>query len=302
MTARPSMIVHSGAGSGKFPRTDPRYSELENALEEGLHEMKRGSSVDGVARAVEYMEESGVFNAGRGSCLTIDGRVQLDAAIMRGDSMEGAGVGAATCTYHPVALARWLMENTNHVLIAGEECRRYALAAGLELSTLEPSKASLKRFTRLKAEPTGAGKQNAELWKRLKEGNTVGAAALDSDGVPSAAVSTGGMWLKLPGRVGDSAILGAGIYADGRGAACATGTGEEIIKSALCLKACEYMETLGARRAAQSAVSFITKRSGAGTAGIVTVDLKGRVGYAYNTEAMGRAWYDHSKGRPIVRI
>jgi beta-aspartyl-peptidase (threonine type) len=248
------------------------------------------------------MEESGVFNAGKGSCLTVDGRVQLDAAIMRGDSMRGAGVGIVTCTYRPVMLARWLMENTNHVLMAGEDCRRYALAAGLELSTVEPSKASLERFARLKAEPTGAGKRNVPLWKRLQEGNTVGAVAVDSDGVPSAAVSTGGMWLKLPGRVGDSAILGAGIYADGRGAACATGTGEEIIKNALCLRACEYIETLGARRAAESAVSFITSRSGAGTAGIVTVDLKGRVGCAYNTEAMGRAWYDRSKGRPIVRI
>jgi beta-aspartyl-peptidase (threonine type) len=247
------------------------------------------------------MEESGVFNAGRGSCLTVDGRVQLDAAVMRGDSMKGAGVGAAKCTYHPVALARWLMENTNHVLIAGGECRRYALAAGLELSTLEPSKASLERFARLKAEPTGAAKQNVPLWKRLQEGNTVGAVAVDSDGVPSAAVSTGGMWLKLPGRVGDSAILGAGIYADGHGAACATGTGEEIIKSALCLKACEYIGTMGAQRAATSAISFVTKRSGAGTAGIVTVDLKGRVGCAYNTDAMGRAWYDHTKGRPLVR-
>jgi beta-aspartyl-peptidase (threonine type) len=296
------MIVHGGAGSGKFPRTDPRHRELRNALEEGLREMRRGSSVDGVARAVEYMEESGVFNAGRGSCLTVDGRVELDAGIMRGDSTKGAGVGVVTCTYHPVALARWLMENTTHVLIAGEECRRYALAAGLELSTLEPSKASLERFARLRAEPAGAGKHNVSLWEKLHEGNTVGAVAVDSDGLPSAAVSTGGMWLKLPGRIGDSAVLGAGIYADRRGAACATGAGEEIIRNALCLKACEYIGALGAQRAARSAVSFITRRSGAGTAGIVTVDLKGRVGYAYNTEAMGRAWYDHSKGRPVVRI
>jgi beta-aspartyl-peptidase (threonine type) len=296
------MIVHSGAGSGKFPRTDPRFRELKNALEEGLRETRRGSSVDGVTRAVEYMEESGVFNAGKGSCLTVDGRVQLDAAIMRGDSTKGAGVGVVTCTYHPVTLARWLMENTNHVLLAGEECRRYALAAGLKTFVLRPSKASLKRFGRLKAELSGAGKWNVPLWERLQEGNTVGAVAVDSDGVPSAAVSTGGMWLKLPGRVGDSAVLGAGLYADQSGAACATGRGEEIIKNALCWNACEHIRELGAPKAARSVISVITKRSGAETAGIVTIDLKGRVGYAYNTEAMGRAWYDHTKGRPIVRI
>ncbi len=297
------MIVHSGAGSGKFPRTDARFKELENALEEGLGAMRRGSSLDGVESAVAYMEEAGVFNAGRGSCLTVDGRMELDAAAMTGDNQKGAGVGLVTCTYHPVSLARWLMENTGHVLVAGGECRTYAKAAGMKLTRLIPSKAVLARWEELKAEAEGIRRDNVRFWKKTQEGNTVGAVAVDADRVPSAAVSTGGMWLKLPGRVGDSAIVGAGIFADGRaGAACATGTGEEIIRNALCWNACEYLRESDAPSAARKAIALITERSGGGTAGIITVDLKGRVGASYNTEAMGRAWYDYARGRTVVRI
>jgi beta-aspartyl-peptidase (threonine type) len=298
----PSMIIHSGAGSGKFPVTDPRFRELRNALDEGRSAMRRGSSLEGVESAVAYMEEAGVFNAGRGSCLTVDGRVQLDAAIMRGDDRKGAGVGAVTCTYHPVSLARWVMQNTRHVLLVADDCAPYAKAAGIKVASLRPSASSLARFGKLKAEPTPVGKENDRLWRSLNEGNTVGAAAIDSDGVPSAAVSTGGMWLKLPGRVGDSAVLGAGVYADRAGAASATGTGEEIIKNALCLRACEFIRGGDALAGARRAIGLISRTSGKGTAGIVTVDAKGRVGASFNTEAMGRAWYDAEKGRVVVKV
>ena len=109
--------------------------------------------------------------------------------------------------------------------------------------------------------------------------------------------------MKLPGRGGDSAILGSGVFADERlGAACATGMGEDIIRVALSMKACELMEGRDAQRAANLAVGYISRVRGRGTAGIVTVDRKGRVGAAYNTEAMGRAWYDHAKGRVVTRI
>jgi len=302
LSTKSAMIIHSGAGSGRFPAADARFRELRNALEEGRSAMRRGSSLEGVQSAVAYMEEAGVFNAGRGSCLTIDGRVQLDAAIMRGDSRRGAGVGAATCTYHPVTLARWLMENTRHVLIVADDCVPFARAAGLKVSGLKPSESSLARFEKLKAEPTPTGRENAKIWKSMNEGNTVGAVAVDADGIPSAAVSTGGMWLKLPGRVGDSAILGAGVYADRAGAASATGTGEEIIRNALCLKACEFIREKGATYGASRAIGLISRMSGKGTAGIVTVDARGRVGASFNTEAMGRAWFDQESGRVVVRV
>ncbi|MGP8057594.1 MAG: isoaspartyl peptidase/L-asparaginase [Nitrososphaerales archaeon] len=299
---RGAIIVHAGAGSGKYAPDDRRFRELFNTVEEGRAAMKKGSSLDCVEAAVRYMEECGAFNAGRGSCLTVEGKVELDAAIMSGDGRRGAGVGAVTCTYHPVTLARRVMEKTPHVLIAGERCRAYLHAAGLVAERLRPSPTARLRFKGM-TEQGAEARRKIDLWRGLQEGNTVGAVALDAAGVPSAAVSTGGMWLKLPGRVGDSAVIGAGIYADSKaGAASATGTGEEIIKNSLCLRACEYLVKAGAPGAARRAIDLMTRASGRGTAGIITVDLKGRVGAALNTEAMGRAWYDQVRGRPVVQI
>jgi L-asparaginase / beta-aspartyl-peptidase len=297
---KPSIIVHGGAGSGRYGSSDRRFAGLLEAVGEGVSAMKKGSGLDGAIAAVSSMEESGLFNCGRGSCLTAEGKIELDAAVMTGEGLAGAGVGNITCTYHPVQLARWVMENTKHVLIVGERAKDYARLARLKIEDLHPSSEALARFRTL-------GKKieysdSMEL-ARMLGGGTVGAVAVGSDGVPAAAVSTGGMWMKLPGRVGDSAVLGAGVFADARsGAACATGVGEEIIRCSLSLRACGFMHGRGAREAAKLAISYISKERGRGTAGIITIDRKGRVGASYNTEAMGRAWWDPLKERPTAKI
>jgi beta-aspartyl-peptidase (threonine type) len=263
--------------------------------------MKKGSGLDGAQAAVNYMEEIGLFNCGKGACLTAEGKVELDAAVMSGRGLAGAGVGYVTCTYNPVLLARWVMENTEHVLIAGDRCADYARLAGLRIERLRPSDAAAAKFAFLKKEKRHA--KVLEMVRKTKSGETVGAVAVGSDGIPAAAVSTGGRWLKLPGRVGDSAILGSGIFADSKtGAACATGTGEDIIRCTLSFKACEFMREDAAAEAAVRAIRFITKSRGKSTAGIITVDLKGRVGASFNTEAMPRAWYDQSKGRAVGNV
>jgi beta-aspartyl-peptidase (threonine type) len=265
----------------------------------GLAAMKKGTGLDGTEAAVNYLEESGLFNCGRGACLTAEGKVELDAAVMSGKGLAGAGVGYATCTYKPVSLAKWVMENTEHVLIAGDRCSDYARLAGMKIEKLRPSDAARAKFAVLKGKKAYA--KAMEVVRRFNTGETVGAVAVGSDGIPAAAVSTGGRWLKLPGRVGDSAILGAGIYADSKtGAACATGTGEEIIKCALSFKACEFMQKEAAHKAAQEAIRFITRSRGKDTAGIITIDMKGRVGASFNTNAMPSAWYDQSRGRAVV--
>ena len=257
--------------------------------------------MDGAVAAVESMEGSGLFNCGKGSCLTAEGRVEQDAAVMDGRGLSGAGVGNVTCTYHPVALARWIMENTDHVLIVGQRCEDYARLAGMEIVRARPSVGARKLYQTFKSDPKYSDK--LRMVRRFRTGDTVGAVALGSDGVPAAAVSTGGRWMKLPGRVGDSAVIGAGVYADARlGAACATGMGEEIIRTSLSMKACEIMGRTDAARAARGAIGYISRERGKGNAGIITVDLKGRVGAAYNTQAMGRAWYDQERGRILMRI
>jgi L-asparaginase / beta-aspartyl-peptidase len=293
------LIVHGGAGGARYPKGDRRFRELLEAVEVGMAAIRRGSGVDGVLAAVEYMEESGAFNCGRGACLTAGGTVELDAAVMTGAGLAGAGVGVVTCTHHPVSLARWVMENTKHVLIAGGSTVDYARLAGIRVEELRPSEAAKAKYEEL----TAKGGLNADLLRRMQGGNTVGAVAVGKDGVPAAAVSTGGMWLKLPGRVGDSAVLGAGIFADAKsGAASATGTGEEIIRVGLSRRACEMLARHGAGGAAREAISLISRTRGKGTAGIITVDLRGRVGASYNTEAMGRAWFDTAREKAYARI
>ena len=298
---RRSIIVHGGAGSGKFGSEDRRYGGLLQAVEEGMAAMKKGSGLDGALAAVTFMEESGLFNCGRGACLTAEGRVELDAAVMTARGLAGAGVGSTTCTYKPASLAKWVMENTKHVLIVGDRARDYARLAGMKIEDLQPSPVAKKKFEVLRNLQSNS--EAVALARRLDGGGTVGAVAMGSDGVPAAVVSTGGTWMKLPGRVGDSAILGAGIYAEpSLGAACATGTGEEIIRCALSMRACEFMRGRDAAQGARRAVAFISKARGRGTAGIITIDSKGRVGASYNTEAMGRAWWDRSAGKPVARV
>ena len=284
-----------------YPRSDRRFKGLLEAVDAGLSAMKRGSGLDAAVAAVEFMEESGLYNCGRGSCLTADGKVEQDAAVMVGEGLAGAGVGNVTCTYHPVSLARWVMENTDHVLIVGEKCWDYVRLAGINLEKVRPSDSSKARYEVMKKEDTH--RAHLRMVRRLGGGGTVGAVAIGFDGVPAAAVSTGGRWMKLPGRVGDSAILGAGVFADNRlGAACATGMGEEIIRCALSMKACELMKIENAPAAARMAINYISRKRGRDTAGIITVDRKGRVGAAYNTKAMGRAWFDQSKGKAVARV
>lgn len=298
---KPSIIVHGGAGGGRYDKGDRRFGALAEAVEEGLAAMKKGSGLDGAVAAVNFMEESGLFNCGKGAYLTAEGRVELDAAVMTGDELAGAGVGDVTCTYHPVSLARWVMENTEHVLLVGERCSDYARLAKMKVEDLRPSKRVAERFEAMKKVPSH--RWALRVVRRFREGDTVGAVAIGSDGIPAAAVSTGGRWMKLPGRVGDSAILGAGIFADEKlGAACATGTGEEIIRVALSLRTCRFMRRSEAQRAAEKGIAYISRVRGKDNAGIITVDLKGRVGASFNTEAMGRAWYDHDKGKTVARI
>ena len=191
------------------------------------------------------------------------------------------------------------MDNANHVLIAGESCSKYARVAGMKIETLEPSIQSANRFVVLKKE--WRFEKEVQLARDFEDGNTVGAVALGADGIPAAAVSTGGTWMKLPGRIGDSAILGAGIFADERlGASCATGIGEEIIRCTLSMRATDSMKTEDAINAARRAVSYVSRTCGRNTAGIITVDLKGRVGSAYNTSGMATAWLDHGTDRILV--
>lgn len=331
--AKPAVIVHGGAGAGKLDGVRlARYrAGLASACAAGLRALAEGGgALDAAEAAVRDMERSGAFNAGRGSCLNLDREVECDAAIMQGEGLRAGACGALRGFAHPVSLARRILEETDHVLVVGEGAAKLAAGFDLERWTEPPPAERLREYdevlARVRALPKGAklsrlaavlrhgaeteapgspaGEPPSRPGLSIGRADTVGAVAIDAAGHVAAAVSTGGLWLKLPGRVGDSAIPGAGVYADeSGGGASATGIGEAIIRIALCRRACEAMaEGLDAAAACARAIDLISARIGPDTAGLVAIDRAGRPGAAFNTEAMGRAWLAHGMAAPAVAV
>ncbi|MGC8973616.1 MAG: isoaspartyl peptidase/L-asparaginase [Thermoproteus sp.] len=303
----PVVAVHGGAGRWSVtPEEEARARRaLADAVEAGLAAIARGNAVDAVVEAVAYMEDSGVFDAGVGSVYTISGRVQMDAGVMDGASGRAGAVAAVEDVRNPVRLAKYVLDATDHVLVVGDGARDLARIAGLLTAKAAfYSERKNDRFRQMLQE-TAAGrwhyKKVLEIAKRLGIGDTVGAVALDKDGNLAAATSTGGVWLKLDGRVGDSPIPGAGFWADNSiGAISATGVGEVIILTMASLRAVELMRAgLDIDTALRRVVDLVTERFGEDTVGLLGIDRRGKVAAAFNTAAMARAW---GVGRQIRRV
>jgi beta-aspartyl-peptidase (threonine type) len=277
-----SLIVHGGAGA--LDAGDPggvaHVAGCTAAARAGHAVLKAGgSAVDAVVAAVTVLEDNPVFNAGTGSALTEDGTVECDASVMSGQGAAGA-VGAVRDVKNPIRLARLVMERTPHVLLVGAGAEAFAAKQGVR--RLEPgaliTDGSRARWQAARAKRTPAAGHG-----------TVGCVARDAQGHVAAATSTGGIVLKLPGRVGDSAVIGAGTYADDRaGAASCTGLGEAFIKAAAAKMAVEAM-LMGAPPDAAARQTLAAVRRHGGEGGIICVDAAGRVGFAFNAAVMSRA-------------
>jgi beta-aspartyl-peptidase (threonine type) len=235
------------------------------------------------------MEDNPAFNAGKGSALNLVGEVEADAGIMDGKTRRGAGVALLRRIKNPIGLARVVMEKTDHALLAGSSAERLGEAFGLPRANLKsPERVRQWKQARRKLQSGTLGdfSRNLKLIRSKGQsvlGDTVGALAIDQNGDVAAADSTGGVSLKLPGRIGDSPILGAGLYADNRmGAAMATGVGEIAMRLVVSKSACDAMQALTAQQAASRTIKNATKLAGRGL-GIVTLDRKGRYGVAHNT-------------------
>jgi beta-aspartyl-peptidase (threonine type) len=239
------------------------------------------------------MENDPVFNAGKGSSLTFIGTVEMDAAIMDGRDLSAGAVALVRSVKNPVRLARLVMENTDHVLLAGRSAER--LAKAFSLPSANPITQERRRMLlKFKKGPLNARlswvNKNPKLLRERPEiirRDTVGAVAVDSKGNFAAAASTGGTTMKLPGRIGDTAQIGSGLYSDNRcGAATVTGWGELAIKLALSRTVCLMMERgLPATRAAELAVRTASKRL-KGDAGVIAIDRHGQVAAVHNTPFM----------------
>ncbi|MEZ6017917.1 MAG: isoaspartyl peptidase/L-asparaginase [Planctomycetota bacterium] len=305
------LIVHGGAGTldrAEMPaELEAEYrATLEAALRAGHAALQGGGAPeDAVIAAIRILEDSPLFNAGRGAVLTHEGRHELDASLMVGSGRDGVAAGAVagvTTVRHPIELARAVLERTPHVLLAGAGADRFAADLGLELVpngwfTTEKRRQALERALADEAR-TAAGSAAAP---RAYLG-TVGCVARDGAGRLAAGTSTGGMTNKRFGRVGDSPIIGAGTWADDRtvGVSC-TGHGEFFLRGAVAHDVHARMLHAGQDVGAASAgtLAELTERGGEG--GWIALTPAGRAAAPFNSSGMYRGWID-SKGRVTVRI
>jgi beta-aspartyl-peptidase (threonine type) len=272
-----------------------------NAARRGVEILRRGgTALDAVVASVVVMEDDPLFNAGFGSVLTTEGRVEMDASLMvSGPQLMAGAVALVSRVRNPVLLARAVMEHTPHLMMVGKGAERFARGAGLKLCKPEDlisDRARERWRQRMNKNDQDKKEKDKALLKTRRRviHGTVGAVARDANGQLAAATSTGGMTGKMPGRVGDSAVIGAGTYADRFGAASATGVGEPIIKAGLCREVVRLIRSDSPNDAAAKGIKILQEVRGEG--GVIVIDSEGRVGYAYNTEMMDVVTFDSRRG------
>jgi len=308
----PTIVVHGGAGNWQPERSQPGIDGVVRAAKTGFDILRNGgSAVDGVMEAVMVMEDDGVFNAGYGSSLNIEKKVEMEASIMDGKTLQAGATGLLRDIKNPVRLARTVMQRTDHVFMVGEGTEILAKLDHLDRRDpitelrLKYYQQQRKALLEDKSElPRLAGlvKQHPELFTL----ETVGAVAIDKDGNLAAATSTGGFPLKLPGRIGDSPLIGCGTYADNQAGACSTtGVGEIAIRLVLAKTVCNYMENAKpAEEAVELAVKLVNKRmpTGYNSMGIIAIDPQGRFGAAHNSPNMCWACLTPEMREPIASL
>jgi beta-aspartyl-peptidase (threonine type) len=306
MKQQPILIVHGGAWAMPDDAVDAHERGIANALAAGYKLLEQGaSSVDAVEASVAVMEDDDTFDAGRGSFLTRDGRVQLDALLMNGANLRTGGVACVERLKNPIRAARLVLDHSPHVYFVGVGAERFASQHGMKLidnTELIVPRERERLMAFQKAELEGAKdttfsgparldkeKEETELDPTALSHDTVGAVALDQHGNLAAATSTGGTLSKAPGRVGDSSLIGCGCYADDHSAAVSlTGWGEPIMKLVLGKWAVDRVASGHApQEAAEAAIAYLYARLG-GHGGIILLGPDGRFGLAHNTPRM--AW------------
>ena len=322
-----SLIVHGGAWDIPDDDVAKHQSGCRAALEAGWQVLDRGgAALDAVEAAVRVLEDAPIFDAGVGSVLNRDGDVELDAAIMDGPTLRSGAVAAVRRLRNPITLARRVLES-QVILLVGQGAERFAVAAGLPLC--DPAELIVERergrwqallaqsefrsqdaFGAKQGDQQKGGKgegENADahpftpspLRPLSTPGDTVGCVALDRAGRLAAGTSTGGTANKLPGRVGDSPLIGAGLYADNQTGGCSTtGWGESIMKVLLAKTATDL---IGAGHdpmtAARQAIDILARRVG-GLGGCILLDSAGQIGFAFNTPRMAYAY--RAEASPII--
>lgn len=291
------LVIHGGAGNVSPAGMEAAYrAALTAALEAGHGVLREGgSSLDAVVAAITPLEDSPLFNAGRGAVFTADGINSLDASIMDGATLRAGGVAGVTDVRNPIVLARLVMEKSPHVLLSGSGAERFARAQGIPHTPREWFYTERRWKELQEAKKTEAARQRTF--------GTVGAVALDRSGRLAAGTSTGGMTNKKWGRIGDSPLIGAGTYANLRCAVSGTGWGEYYIRNVVAHDICARMEHAGVPLAIAAADVIERKlpQQAENTGGVIALDVDGHIVMPFNTPSMNRGWIG-AEGRAMVAL
>jgi beta-aspartyl-peptidase (threonine type) len=297
----PVLVVHGGAWAIPDDMVEAHLNGVRNAAAAGWRALEGGgSALDAVEEAVVVLEDDETFDAGRGSFLNRDGKVQLDAFIMDGATLRGGGVGGVERLRNPVRAARKILSDSPHVYFVAEGAERFAAEHGIALCRNEdlviPREIERLREYQAQASTHGNDLFAPEVSGDMLSHDTVGAVALDCAGNIAAATSTGGTLNKAPGRLGDSSLIGCGCYADNLSAAASTtGWGEPIMKLVLAKWAADRVQTGSLPEwVAGEAMNYLKQRLN-GHGGIILLDAQGRVGIAHNTPRMAWAIQESEK-------
>jgi beta-aspartyl-peptidase (threonine type) len=297
-----ALIAHGGAGSWRPGTEEEAVEGMRAAVASGREILKgAGTALDAVCATVVALEDNPIFNAGTGACLNIDGFCELDACVMESAGLRAGAVSALQRVRNPVLVARKVMEETDHVMLAGEGALRFARVMGFgDHDPVTPARRKdwQEKLDSIGNAPSRRSLKNREFLQKHPEysGGTVGAVALDANGVLAAATSTGGVTLKMVGRVGDTPIPGAGNYASSHVAASATGTGEFVMRT-LATRAISESVEHGASLA--QAVRGILDRLGRefdADVGVIAVDRNGVTVAGHRTPAMPHAFFEGDGG------
>jgi len=276
-----ALIAHGGAGNWRPGSETEAVDGVREAVSKGRAVLRAGgSALDAVCATVVALEDNPNFNAGTGACLNFDGFCELDASVMESRESRVGAVAALQRVKNPVLVARKVMEETDHVMLAGEGAQRFARIMGFgDHDPVTPARRADWQEKRANLDKV-LGKHGLKMRRFLRDhpeyaGGTVGAAAVDVHGVLAAATSTGGVTMKLVGRVGDSPLAGAGNYASRHVAASATGTGEFVIRSLASRALSDLMERGASLQSALSDVMGRLKRDYDADIGMIAVDGAG---------------------------
>ncbi len=303
----PVLVIHGGAGVIRRDMTPAKEKAVRAAmtlaLRSGYAQLKAGKpALDAVTAAIVVLEDDPNFNAGKGSVFTHDGKNELDAAIMDGNTLRAGAVADVQRVKNPILLARAVMEHSPHVMLAGDGAEEFAKEQGIDL--VDPAYFHTEeRWQQLqKALKEDAAKKPHADVETAKHFGTVGAVALDADGHLAAGTSTGGMTDKRWGRIGDSPIIGAGTYANSGCAVSGTGWGEYYMRTVAAHEICMMVTQMRVplKRAAAQVINQEIPSMG-GNGGAIALDADGHIAIPFNTDGMYRGWIG-ADGVPHVAI